>query len=184
MKKISILFALMFLFSASVFAQLKPDYSGEWTLDKSKMSDGANFNVESINIKATQTAGEIKVETATKFAPQTGEMSGDGADGSQSKRVRRPLGDGTSVFTLDGKETITEVDSPGGKLPVKLQASFAEDGKLNFNTARTIKTPNGEIILVIKETWELADNGKTLKVKREITAPNGSNKVDMVFTKK
>lgn len=183
MRKLNILTAIFFLFSISVFAQNKPDYSGEWVLDKSKMSSGANINVESITIKAAQTANDITVDVTTTFPAQADEST-DNGDGSQSKRVRRPVLDGKNVYSLDGKESVVEIDSPVGKLPLKLQGDLASDGKLSLKAVRTIKTPNGEIAVTIQELWELADEGKTLKVTREITAPNGSNKTQMAFTKK
>ncbi len=181
MKKASILLSIIFLFCVGAFAQTRPDYSGEWTLDKGKMKSAANSNVESMTVKAIQSANEIKIEVATKLAPAPEDVSGDGG---QSKRVRRPVGDGTTVYNLSGKETIIEVDSPAGKLPITLQANFETHGKLNLMSNRTIKTPNGEISLVTKEIWELADGGKTLKITREMRVPQGSNKVEMVSTKK
>lgn len=182
MKQLSIHLAAIFLFSISSFAQSRPDYSGEWTLDKSKMNSSALPNIESITIKAVQIASDFKIDVSTKFPLQSEEFSEN--DGTQSKRVRRPLLDGTTVYSLGGEETVVQIDSPAGKLPLRTQANFANDGKLNLKTIRVLKTPNGEIELIIQELWELAEDGKTLKIAREVTAPNGSNKVEMVFTKK
>lgn len=180
MKKASVILSVIFLFCVSAFAQTRPDYSGDWMLDKGKMKSAANSNVESMIVKATQSGGEIEIEVVTKLAPAPEDVSDDG----QSKRGRRTLGDGTTVYSLDGKETIAETDSPAGKIPLKLQANFESDGRLNLSSNRTIKTPNGEVSLAIKEIWELADGGRTLKITREMKVPNGSNKVEMVFTKK
>jgi hypothetical protein len=76
------------------------------------------------------------------------------------------------------------VDTPAGKMPVILKASLESDGKLNLSSTRTFKTPHGEVSIVAKEIWELTDDGKTLKVTREIKGPSGTNKREMFFTKK
>jgi hypothetical protein len=193
MKKTAMLLAVVFALSIGVFAQAKPDYSGEWTLDKSKskLDERMSSSIESMTIKATQTATDIKVETETKRTPppagggQGGGMPGGGQGGGGG----RGMGGGSMgpmTYVLDGKETTIEVEGMGGnKMPVKLKANFESDGSLKLSSSRTFTTPNGdEIKTSTKETWILSDGGKTLTIKRESESPRGTQTNEFVLTKK
>lgn len=178
MKKVIVLLSVMLILSVGVFAQSKPDYSGEWTLRKDESK--SNSKTDSVTIKAAQSASEIKVEVATKLAAQA--ENSDGSSGN--KQVRRVIGDGTTVYNLDGAESTVMTDSLAGKAPLKLKANFESDGKLNLNSERVIKTPGGDISIITKEIWELIDGGKTLKITREVKTPSGAKKGEMFYTKK
>lgn len=185
MKKTAILAAMICLFAIGVFAQSKADYSGNWTLDKSKSKLGENSRIESMTIKATQTATDLTVETAAKREPRpegAGGGQGGGGRGMGGGRGGLMGGDGTTVYKLDGSETTAEVEMRGQKMPVKTKAMLA-DNKLDITTTRTFTTPNGEMTLTTKESWELADGGKTLKINRTSTTPRGDVTTEMVFTK-
>lgn len=173
MKKTALLVAVVFLFALGAFAQSKPDYSGEWTLDVSKSKVN---NIESMTVKAAQTADGIKVESEVKRTPNpNGGGQGPG----------RGMGGPTSFTYTFGKETTVEVDGPGGnKVPVKLKAELA-DGKLKLSTVRTFTNQNGEAMtLPTNDEWVLSDGGKTLTISRTSTSPRGEMTSTMVFTKK
>lgn len=186
MKKLAVLGAIMCLFAVGVFAQAKTDFSGNWTLDKGKSNLGERSRIESMTVKATQTASDLTVETATKReAPPEGAGGGQGGGRGMGGGRGGMMGggDGTAVYKLDGSETATEMETPMGKVPMKRKAELASDGKLNITTSSTFSTPNGEMTMTTKETWELADGGKTLKIKRTRQTPRGDQTMEMVFTK-
>lgn len=190
MKRVLFLTAFVCLLAVSAFAQKKSDFSGSWTLDVSKSKLDERARVESMTMTVAQTDKDIKVETATKRMPppEGAGGQGNGTGGGMGRGMGRGGfggGDGTTVYTLDGKETTTEVDAGQmGKVPVKLKANLESDGKLKLSNSRTITTQMGEISITTKETWALSEDGKTLTVKRDMETPRGTNSSEMVFTKK
>ena len=195
MKKVLFLTAFVCLMAISAFAQdKKADFSGSWTLDVSKSKLDERARIESMTMTVTQTDKDIKVETATKRLPPPegmkqgggGNGQGNGTGGGMGMGRGRGFGggDGTTLYTLDGKETTTEVESQMGKIPVKLKADLESGGKLKLASSRTFNTPNGEVSMTTKEVWTLSEDGKTLTVKRDTESPRGTNSSEMVFTKK
>jgi TonB family protein len=65
-----------------------------------------------------------------------------------------------------------------------LKASLGTDDKLNLSSVRKINTQMGETTITVRETWELADGGKTLKVSRTMESPRGTQSSELIFTKK
>ena len=186
MKKALFLTAFVCLMTFAAFAQDKKsaDFSGSWTLDVSKSKLDERSRIESMTLVVTQTDKDIKVETATKRAPLADSATSDGGQGGGRRRGGFGGGDGTTVYTLDGKETSIEEEGRMGKIPVKLKAELEGGGKLKLFSSRTFNTPNGETTMTIKEAWSLSEDGKTLTVKRDMETPRGTNSSEMVFTKK
>jgi hypothetical protein len=181
MKKLVFLIAVFSLSSLASFAQEKSgDYSGIWTLDASKSKLDERARIESMKMTVTQTAKDITVATETKRqAPPEGAA---GRPGGGMGRGGMGGGDNSFTYTLDGKETKTEVNGAMGAMPVALKA-VNEGGKLNLSSSRTFSGPMGEITATTKETWSLSPDGKTLTVEREQQSPRGSNTSTMVFVK-
>ncbi|NJM53312.1 MAG: hypothetical protein HC846_07895 [Blastocatellia bacterium] len=180
MKKTVFLLSVVCLFALSAFAQT-PNFAGEWNLDKakSKLSEQQAASIESQTITIEQTDKEIKATTATKRnAPPAGGQGG-GMGGGRGMGG----GDGASIYSLDGKEVVTERETQFGKIPTKTTAKM-EDGKLKVTAVTTINTPNGEMTTTTKSTWELSADGKTLTVKRESETPRGTQSSESVYTKK
>jgi hypothetical protein len=92
-------------------------------------------------------------------------------------------GDGTVTYSLDGKETIVEVDGPNGKMPIKYTGKIEGD-KANLSSSRTFSGQMGEVTVTTKDTWTLSADGKTLTVVRDQTTPRGNSTSTMVFVKK
>lgn len=192
MKK-SFIFAAFFslcVFAFSASAQEKAtNFSGTWALDvgKSKLSD--RMPIESQTLTVTQSEKEIKIETVTKHAPPPADApQGMDKGGSQmGGRGRMGVGimggDGTTTYSLDGKETKTEVSGPMGSAPVALKAKF-EGGKLKLSRSSTFSGPMGEVTMSSNETWELSADGKTLTINVERTSRRGNETVTKVFTRK
>src|SRR5829696_770033 len=186
----NILFAAIFCaaFAISAFAQAKPaDYSGTWTLDIPQSKLDVRTRIESMTMTVAQTDKELKVTSETKrqappadaaAAPAGGAGAGRGAGRGGAG------GDGTVVYSLDGKETTIEVDGPNGKMPVKYTASL-DGGKANLSSSRSFNAGQmGDVTVTTKEVWSLSADGKTLTVVREQSSPRGSNSSTMVFVKK
>ena len=137
-----------------------------------------------MTMTVTQTAKDLKLDGKTvRAARPEGAPGGTGGGGGMGRGGGFGNGESSTTYSLDGKETTIEQESPMGKVPVKLMAK-SDAGKLNVSTSRTMNGPNGEVTISTKETWELAADGKTLTVNREQTTPRGTNSSTMVFVKK
>jgi hypothetical protein len=187
MKKFLFLATFVCLLSISAFAQeakKAADFSGSWTLDVSKSKLDERARIESMTWTVTQTAKDVKIETATKrLPPPEGGGQGNGQGGGMGRGMGFGGGDGATTYTLDGKETSTEVEGRMGKIPVKLKAEL-DGGKLKISRSSTFTTQMGEMTTTTKEVWALSEDGKTLTVKRDMESPRGTNSSEMVFTKK
>ncbi|MGI8789045.1 MAG: hypothetical protein ACR2HG_14990 [Pyrinomonadaceae bacterium] len=173
----------LFLAVAAVSAQEKTtDYSGNWELDVSKSKLGDRLRIESMTMNVSQTDKELKVESTVKRAARP---EGDTNGGGMNRGGGMGRGDGTQTVTysLDGKETKA---ATGGQMggEATLKAKVEKDGKLKLTSSRTFSGQMGEMTITTKETWELTDGGKTLKVTRDTETPRGSQSAEMVFNKK
>jgi hypothetical protein len=175
MAQIFVLLAIMVATCVSAFAQnTKVDYSGKWELDLAASKLDTRQNIEAMTMTVTQTEKELKIETVTKRpAPPEGVVqAGRGGRGPARS------GDGTTTYSLDGKETLVDQESPMGPLPVKFLAK-QEGPVLKLSQSRTINTTT----MATKEDWTLSPDGKILTVKREMTTPRGTFPSTMVFKK-
>ncbi len=192
MRKITFLFLIIGLLALSAFAQAKPDYSGTWTLDKekSKLDERMAASIESQTLTVAQTETELKVTLATKRnAPPAGGGQGGGRPGGGGGQGGgRGMGgfgggDSTTTYSLNGKETTFNRETPMGSVPVKLKAELEKNGKLKLSSSSTMNTQMGEMTVFSSENWELSADGKTLKVKRIQSAMNREMTSESVYTK-
>jgi hypothetical protein len=188
MKKSIFLMSIVCLSAISAFAQdNKPtDFSGIWTLDVSKSKLDERMRVESMTLNVKQTEKELTVENKIKRAERPeGEMPNGGMRGGGGRMGGGfGNGEGTTAYNLDGKETSAPVSAPGQAGGVATSKAEFDKGKLKTITIRNISSPMGEIKLTTKETWEILDGGKTLKIIRDMETPRGNRTSEMVFTKK
>ena len=185
MKKNLILAAVFSLLAvAGASAQKGATFSGHWELDPAQSKLGDRARIQTMTMDVVQTPKDIKVDTKTTRAARTDMPATNptGAPGGMGRGFGSG-GDSTFTYTLDGKETTSQLEGPMGPMPVKLTAKL-DAGKLNLSSARTFNGPNGEITIVTKETWSLSPDGKTLTVTRETTSPRGPITMDLVFVKK
>ncbi len=182
MKKQFILAAVfsLFVLAVSASAQKTVDFSGTWNLDVSKSKLGDRNSIESQVMTVTQTATDIKVETATKrIAPPAGAPAGGPPGGGGGRMGGGMGGDMPMTYTLDGKEVKTEMQGGQGTMQVSTKAKL-DGGKLDIT--RTIVTPMGD--RTSTEKWWLGTDG-TLSV--ESSRPNrdgGTDTTTKVFVKK
>ena len=185
MKK-SLFFAVMLCLSAmAALGQAKPaDFSGTWVLDVPKSQLGERARIESMTMTVAQTDKELKVTTETKRPAPPADAPAAGPGGAGGRGVGRGLmGDGTVAYSLDGKETVVEIDGPNGKMPIRYTGKI-DEGKANILSVRSISGPMGELTVTTKEVWSISADGKTLTVVRDQTTPRGSNNSTLVFAKK
>ncbi|MEP7274011.1 MAG: hypothetical protein ABI882_21105 [Acidobacteriota bacterium] len=97
-----------------------------------------------------------------------------------------------ATYTLDGIETVVQMAGrdrgDGQPAPsagsIAFKASWKKSGKaLELQTARKVKTPEGERTTTSKDRWELSEDGKTLTVKRIMESSMGASEAKLVFTK-
>jgi hypothetical protein len=175
MAQIFVLLAIMVASCVSAFAQnTTVDYSGKWALDLAASKLEERQNIEAMTMTVTQTEKELKIETVTKrpAPPEVGMAGGRGGRGPARGS------DGITTYSLDGKETSVDQESPMGPLPVKYLAK-KEGSVLKLSQSRTINTTT----MATKEEWILSKDGKMLTVKRERTTPRGTFPSTMVFKK-
>lgn len=183
MKRLLMACCLMAATAAMVFAAIVPkptDFSGSWSLDMSKsklpqpggggggggggMGGGSPMTGQTLTVK--QDEKTISIETKTE--------GGMGGGGSQ-----------TATFNLDGSETKTEMVRGEMKIPVTMKAKANDNGSLELTRVTKFTGPDGaERVTTTKETWEITDGGKTLKVHRVSESPRGTQESDWVYTKK
>jgi len=141
-------------FTASLGAQSKPNFSGTWKLNVEK----SDFGVLPPSNSRTDVIDHQEPNLKDS-------VSDDGAQGQQNY---------TLSMTTDGKEA---VNKPGG-LDMKSTAAWAANSlvvnaKLQFQGSD----------VVIKTTWALSDDGKTLTENVHLESPMGETDQKMVFEK-
>jgi hypothetical protein len=187
MKKTFFLAAMLCLSAMAAVGQAKPaDFSGSWVLDSARSQISERMRIDAMTMTVAQTDKELKVTTETKrpAPPTDAAQSPNPAGPGGGRGAGRGMGaDGTVAYSLDGKETVVEVDGPNGKMPIKYVGKI-EGGKANLTSTRSLSGPMGEITITTKDVWSLSDDGKTLTVVREQATPRGTTSSTLVFAKK
>ncbi len=174
--------ACVLLSAVAAFAQTGADFSGDWTLDVSKSKLPEMMRIESGTMKVTQTDKDVTVVTDLKRAPRPEGAGGGGMGRGAGGGMGQGGGNQSITYTLDGKEASVEA---GGQMggTVKLKTKW-DGAKLKLTSTRNLNTQMGEMTITTKETWEIVDGGKALKLIRETETPRGSQTAEMYFTKK
>ena len=202
--------ALAFLTGAWVVSAASANFSGTWVLDKSK-SQGLPpqvENSESYTMVVTQDEQQLTVENKIvggrrpgggepgaegqgggrrpdDIGGQGGGRRPDGTGGQRGGRGRGGfgMGMGTATYKLDGTET--RIESAGGRGGAATHKAQWKDGgrTLELMTTRSFNFQGNETTRTTREHWELADGGKTLKLKRTADGPQGSQESTLVFTR-
>jgi hypothetical protein len=116
------------------------------------------------------------------FGGQGGGQAG-GQGGGRGGRGGMGMGTGTATYKLDGTES--KVESAGGRGgAATLKAQWKDSGKvLELTNSRSFNVQGNDMTRTVKDRWELADGGKTLKVKRSVDGMQGSQESTLVFSK-
>ena len=163
---------LMYCFSALLMisvlysiAAAQADFSGTWTMDKTK-SKGIPRRWESaekVTLVVKQDATTISVDTKMTPEPQ-------GRGGPS----------GPVVYKLDGTPTVTE-GTPDR--PMKSTFTCKVQGKsMTLTTVRKINMQGEDRTMTTTEIWTLADDG-SLMMDRKADGRQGPEESKLVFTK-
>ena len=165
MKRFLIASSLICLLMMAAQAAAPTNFSGTWSLDKSKSEglQGAMANAD-MTMTVTQDGKQLVVET--KYSGGEREMPAQ-----------------SLTYKLDGSETTADFT---GRMAGKgtLKAKWMGDSALELHTVRNMNMQGNDVTMTSTEHWELADGGKTLKVHRTSESPRGTRETTLVFTKK
>lgn len=147
-----------------VVASAKADFSGTWSLDKSK-SEGLPPGMDQ-TMTVVHTGDKLLLET--KLITQEGE---------------RVVSD---MYMLDGKEAEFTPKAPNGQSGKgKRTAKWSADGNgIEVNENSTFDGPEGSVNVQMTRTWSLSADGKTLKIDLAVDGPNGKQIIKRTFTRK
>jgi hypothetical protein len=136
-----------------------PNYAGTWVLDKDKSKD-----------LPPQMANMGNIEMVVK-------------QDEKQLTVVSSVGGGEIAYMLDGSKTKAQV---GGRMPgeATVYLEKKDDGKVILHAVRELNFQGNAVTITVTENWELADNGKTLKAKRKIESPRGTQETELVFALK
>ncbi len=148
---------LLALAAIASFAQDKPNFTGDWKLNKAKSELGmmADRIPEDFVIKVEHKDPELKIVNPG--------MRG----GTQESKI-----------TTDGKQTVSKRQGQMGEVTAKSVAKW--DGE-----ALTVTTnvEMGNNTMDQSERWTLAKDGKTLTIQRKSSTPMGEFEVKQVLEK-
>jgi hypothetical protein len=156
--------ASLFL-SLYVVAAAKANFSGTWTLDKSK-SEGLPPNLKDQVMTVTQTGDKINIES--KLTMDEGEQNV------------------SDVYMLDGKPADFSPKGPGGiEGKGKRTAKWSADGnQIEVTETIVYDTPQGSVTVDIARTWTLSADGKMLTIDMNISSAMGSQQIKRVLVRK
>jgi hypothetical protein len=157
--------------AAPAVAAGPPDFSGTWTLDRSR-STGLPPMYDAVRaqrLSVTQTASMMVVDIEID------------AGAAEPERFH-------FEYALDGAETTTttRVRTPNGALevPTRLRARAGDDGRLHITITRELPRRGQTVTVTGTEEWELSADGRTLTVHRvEQTRQGAETRFDMVFAR-
>lgn len=153
------LLCVMFMVALATPAAV-PSYAGTWVLDKDKSKDlpAQMAAMDAIEMTVTQDEKQISVKSS--------------------------VGGGDVIaYMLDGSKTKAQMT---GRMPgeATVYLEKKDDGKIVLHAIRELNFQGNAVTINITDNWELADSGKTLKAKRKIESPRGTQEMEMVFTRK
>lgn len=148
-----------------VAASAKANFSGTWTLDKTK-SEGLPAALKDQVMTVTQTDDKLVIES--KLTTEKGEQNQ------------------TDTYTLDGKPADFTAKGPGGmEGKGKRTAKWTADGNgIDVSEEILFDTPQGSATVNITRKWTLSADGKTLTIDMNVSSPMGSQQIKRVLVKK
>ena len=161
--KITLASTALLLLSLLAMAAQKPNFSGAWTMDRSRSFGMPGTMQQTMTV--TQTSDQIELET----------------------KLIQPDNERTvkDSYILDGKEReFTPQSPPGQPVPKgKRTANWLPNGNgIVVNEVTTAETPKGTVTSQLTRKWTLS-NGE-LVIDMYIDNPNGSFETKRIFIKK
>jgi hypothetical protein len=156
--------ALLVFASGLIAAAAKANFSGTWTLDKTK-SEGLPPTIKDQVLTVTQTGDKLNIES--KLTTEQGDQVNN------------------DVYTLDGKPADFSSKMGGGEGKGKRIANWSADGNgIEVKEEVTFDTPNGPATVNITRQWTLSADGKTLTIEMNISSAMGTQQIKRVLVKK
>ncbi|HVE59633.1 MAG TPA: hypothetical protein VNB22_22675 [Pyrinomonadaceae bacterium] len=152
---------LCLIFTGSSFAA-NPDFSGTWTLDKSKSEGLPPGMKQEMTVK--QAGDKISIET--KLTTEQGEQVVPDS------------------YTLDGKETEFTPKAPDGSTGKGKRTAKWTDSGIEVKDISTFETPDGTVTVKMTRKWSLSADGKTLQIEINAEGPQGAQTIKRTFNKK
>lgn len=92
------------------------------------------------------------------------------------------------AYNLDGKESDIDILQEGNKVgSARVKAKMEKEGKsFKVTTVRKMKTMKAgqtEMIIYVREKWNILDDGKTLKYIKTVELPNAIDETILYFSK-
>jgi hypothetical protein len=157
MKMSKALVVLLLLVSAStLWAQSKPNFSGEWTLAPGKSDFGMMPPPSSGVQKIAHNEPQLKVVST--------QISDQGTNTTES------------TYTTDGKECVNK-----GFMDSEMKSTAKWDGDVLVIDSKMDIQGNA---ITISNRWALSADGKSLTVAMHFASPMGEGDVKMVYDKK
>lgn len=156
---------LMCVGAAAAVAQ-KTDFSGTWTLDRSR-SEGVPPGMEQ-TMTVKQSGDRLEMEMKVTGGPQGNEEIKD-------------------QFILDGKEVDYKPTVMKGVEVnrAKRTSKWSADGKgFDLSEDTIVDGPDGMVNFKITRHWQLSEDGKTLTVDMTVEGPRGARKSKRVYARK
>lgn len=152
--------SVMMLTALAATAAL-PNYAGRWVLMKDKSNGLPPTMMES-----TSPIEMTVIQDDKKLTVQT--IAGGGQEIS---------------YNLDGSKAKVQV---AGRMPgeATVYLEKKEDGKVVLHSERELNIQGNAVKIKSTEVWELTDNGKTLKTRRTVESPRGTQAMELVFSLK
>ncbi len=147
--------AVLVLSASTLFAQSKPNFSGEWTLAPAKSDFGMMPAPSSAVQKVTHNEPQLKV-----LSTQTNDMGTMTTD---------------STYTIDGKECVNK-----GPMESEVKSTLKWDGQVLVIES---KLDFGGNAVAITNRWALSEDGKTLTVNMHFASSMGEGDAKMIFEK-
>lgn len=165
MKKSTSIFLAMAVLCLSSVNAAPLKYSGSWVLNREK-SEGLTGAMDGAEILIVVSQDDKRIHVEQKVNIR----------GRQQPSQEM-------IWNLDGSETTAEVVRPMAGT-MRLKAKWNEAGKtLDLHSSIQGNDQGKEISVTVKEIWELLDNGKSLKITRLRTSPQGRQAFRLFFDK-
>ncbi len=148
--------ALLLVSASTLWAQSKPNFSGEWTLVPGKSDFGMMPPPSSGTQKITHNEPQLKVAST-----QTNDQGTNTTE---------------STYTTDGKECVNK-----GFMDSEMKSTAKWDGDVLVIDSKMDIQGNA---ITITNRWALSADGKTLTVAMHFASPMGDGDVKMVYEKK
>ncbi|MDX2032800.1 MAG: hypothetical protein SF339_19135 [Blastocatellia bacterium] len=162
-KLLFVLVALMPALASLPSSYAPPKYAGHWKLNREK-SEGLTGGLAGAEILLIVSQDDRKI-----FVEQKVKIRGH-------QQPSQEL-----IWNLDGSETSAEVSRPMAGT-MSLKARWLENLRtLELYSSITGNDQGKEVAVVTKESWELLNNGKSLRILRSRNAPQGRQTFKLHF---